>query len=162
MKVIDNFLPSYYFKQLYSSLESGVFPWYYNHGVTQEYEKDHYQFTHVFFDKRTPWNGISSEYYDMWGYCLQKLGVKNLRRLKANLRPKTFFHRKTEYHIDYPNITTAILYMNTCNGWTRFKKGGRVKSVANRIVIFDSNLLHSGVSCTNEQIRMVVNFNYDL
>ena len=55
---------------------------------------------------------------------------------------------------------TAILYINTNNGWTRFKKGARVKSIANRIVIFDSNLEHSGVTCTDEKRRVVMNFNY--
>ncbi len=160
MEVIDNFLPSYYFNQLQSTLESGTFPWYYNPGINMEYEKEHYQFTHVFFDEKSPWNGVASEYYDMWEYCFQKLGVKKLVRLKANLRPRTTFPRRSGYHIDYEDVTTAILYMNTNNGWTTFKKGGRVKSVANRIVVFDSNLLHSGVSCTNEKIRMVVNFNY--
>ena len=52
--------------------------------------------------------------------------------------------------------------MNTCNGWTEFEKGGKVKSVENRIVIFDSNLKHQGVTCTNEQRRVLINFNYEV
>ena len=59
------------------------------------------------------------------------------------------------------NVTTAILYINTNNGYTKFKKGGKVKSVANRVVIFDSNLEHMGYACTNEKRRIVVNFNYE-
>ena len=86
--------------------------------------------------------------------------MKKLTRIKANLNPRTLFNIKAGYHYDYKDIMTAVYYINTNNGWTTFKKGGRVKSVANRIVVFDSNLLHSGVSCTNEKIRMVVNFNY--
>ena len=77
---------------------------------------------------------------------------------------KTIFHRKQPYHIDYtddPPIKTAILYINTNNGWTEFKNGGKVKSVANRMIMFDTTLLHRGVSCTDEKRRIVVNFNWE-
>ena len=60
----------------------------------------------------------------------------------------------------YQHTKTAVFYINTNNGWTEFKKGGKVKSVANRIVIFDSKLEHSGVTCTDENKRVVMNFNY--
>ena len=52
--------------------------------------------------------------------------------------------------------------MNTNNGWTEFKKRGRVKSVANRAVIFDSNLEHRGVTCTDANRRVLINFNYEV
>ena len=55
---------------------------------------------------------------------------------------------------------TAIFYVNTNNGWTEFKKGGKVKSVANRIVIFDSQLYHQGYTCTDQKRRVVMNFNW--
>ena len=42
-----------------------------------------------------------------------------------------------------------------------FKKGGKVKSVANRMVIFNSSLEHTGFSCTDEKIRIVINFNWE-
>ena len=83
-----------------------------------------------------------------------------------NLSPRTFFHRKGGMHIDLTGQSspqkTAIFYVNTNNGWTEFKKGGKVKSVANRIVIFDSNLEHQGVTCTDKKRRVVINFNYDI
>ena len=63
--------------------------------------------------------------------------------------------------MDFPCSTTAILYINTNNGYTKFKKGGKVKSVANRMLIFDSQLEHAGVTCTDALRRVVVNFNYD-
>ena len=78
---------------------------------------------------------------------------------------KTFFHRSSDYHVDLTNgpigQKTAILYINTCNGWTQFKKGGKVKCVENRMVIFDSNLEHTGFSCTDQKRKVVVNFNYE-
>ena len=73
---------------------------------------------------------------------------------------KTFFNKKAGYHIDTLNKKTAILYVNTNNGGTKFKNGKFVKSLENRVVVFDSNMEHTGVTCTNQQRRIVVNFNY--
>ena len=42
-----------------------------------------------------------------------------------------------------------------------FKKSGKiVKSVANRMVIFPSDLEHAGFSCTDKKVRVLINFNY--
>ena len=58
------------------------------------------------------------------------------------------------------NIFTGVFYINTCNGGTKFKNGPKVKSVANRVVIFDTNFEHAAVTCTDKQSRVVVNFNF--
>ena len=73
------------------------------------------------------------------------------------------FHRGCGgYHTDLTGSThTSILYMNTNNGYTKFKKGGKVKSVENRMVIFPSDLEHQGFTCTDNQRRVVINFNFD-
>ena len=52
--------------------------------------------------------------------------------------------------------------MNTNDGYTEFENGHRVESVANRVVIFDSNIKHTGVSCTDEKRRVVINFNGEI
>ena len=58
-----------------------------------------------------------------------------------------------EEYIKFSSLWTA--------GWTQFKKGGKVKCVENRMVIFDSNLEHTGFSCTDQKRKVVVNFNYE-
>ena len=165
-EVIDNFLSDYDFKSLTHILMGNDFPWYWN-GETLPSDDDYhnpndYQFTHRIFDLSD--GGILSDYYSLCDIIQQKLGVRKLSRIKMNLLPQTFFHRKGGMHTDLgglPSIQkTAIFYLNTNNGWTEFKKGGKVKSVANRMVIFDSNLEHTGVSCTDENRRVLVNFNY--
>ena len=159
MEVIDDFLPSYQFKQLQSFLLGDSFPWYYQPTTISTGGPP--QFFHKFYSI----NEINSDFYFILETSLVKIGLKKLIRAKVNLNPRTVFHRKGGWHIDFiddPPITTAILYLNSNNGWTRFKKDGRVKSVANRLVIFDSNQEHSGVTCTDEKCRVVMNFNYDL
>ena len=158
MKIIDDFLPHQEFQLLQLEMMGEAFPWYYSRYTLQAGDKiDYYQFTHCFFNQtKTPVSAFQSLVIPI----VEKLKIRTLYRIKANLNHRTVFHRDTGWHVDWPNITTAVYYVNTNNGWTRFKKGGRVKSVANRIVIFDSDLEHKGVTCTDEKTRVVINLNY--
>ena len=95
-----------------------------------------------------------------------QLNMRSIVNIKANLNPKTSFHRRGGYHTDIirsstrSNVKIALLYVNSNNGWTHIKGYGKVKSVANRMVIFDCNLFHSGYTCTDEKTRVVINFNW--
>ena len=53
-----------------------------------------------------------------------------------------------------------ILPKDLVRGYTKLKKCRKLKSVANRMLIFDSDLEHAVFTCTDEQNRVVVNFNY--
>ena len=57
-------------------------------------------------------------------------------------------------------MTTATYYLNTNNGYTELKTGEKVESVENRMLVFDSNIEHQGVTCTDEKRRVLINFNY--
>tara|TARA_B100000427_G_C15193645_1_gene457092 strand:- start:60 stop:578 length:519 start_codon:yes stop_codon:yes gene_type:complete len=169
IEIIDNFLPDHDFKLLTDVLLGTEFPWYFNDQVVDDgiSKDDRFQFTHCILSAQgldpCPDKEQYSNWYPLFEQLLNKLKVRGLLRIKINLNTKTFEHEKSKYHIDVSNIEgskTAIYYLNTNNGWTRFKKGDKVSSVANRMVIFDSNLEHSGVTCTNEQRRLVVNLNY--
>ena len=170
MRVIDNFLPDYQFKLLSSIILGDEFSWYWNDKILEPEDKYYnpkdYQFTHTFFDRDPPVNGESSIYYELIknSSIFSLLGVNQLYKIKANLNVRTHFHRGGGMHEDFeshPNIkNTAVYYLNTCNGYTKFKKGGKVKSVANRMVIFDSKLYHEGYCCTDQKRRVVMNFNW--
>ena len=168
MEVIDNFLPAYHFRQISNMILGVEFPWYFNDSAVRHGDDSGYQFVHTLYNVSR--GGIISQSYPLFDMVQQKLGVKRLDRIKMNLNPKTVFHRKSGFHTDQRKSAesvpqhqqTAVFYINTNNGWTEFKKGGRVKSVANRIVIFDSNLEHTGVTCTDEKRRVIVNFNYEV
>ena len=90
---------------------------------------------------------------------------KEIFRIKANLLTKTSEIVKNSFHIDIDALDilpwkTGILYMNTNDGYTEFEDGTVVESVANKFVIFPANMKHRGTSCTNEKIRVAINFNY--
>ena len=161
MDVIDSFLEEEEFKNLEDHMMGYYFPWYYMDRESYETETDTFQFQHTFYrGGEYPYN---SEYFDLVKPILRKLEVdeKNLHRIKAILTTKTLTSRFSGYHIDFKDITTSVYYVNTNNGYTEFEKGGKVESVANRIAIFDSNLVHGGYTSTDQKTRVLINFNYE-
>ena len=154
MQVIDNFLSEGEFKNLRDYISSTRFPWYYGLVTT---DSKIAQFVHTFYA-----NDMPTSTYDDVAFLREKLNMSSLVRIKVNLNPKTETLQVHEdaFHIDYPDITTAVFYLNTCDGYTLFEDGTKENSVENRIVIFDSNMRHTGTSCTNEAGRLVMNINY--
>ena len=154
MQVIDNFLSEGEFINLRDYISSTNFPWYYGLVTT---DSKIAQFVHTFYA-----NDMPTPTYDDVAFLREKLNMASLVRIKVNLNPKTETLQVHEdaFHIDYPDITTAVYYLNTCDGYTLFEDGTKVNSVENRIVIFDSNMRHTGTSCTNEAGRLVMNINY--
>ena len=157
LQVIDNFLGDYRFKSLQTIMMGDEFPWYYNSYIISGVGEDgRYQFIHTFLNFQ---KGPSHFYHLMSPFEI----LGKMFRIKSNMIMKTLLPRRSLYHIDeVPGATrTAIYYINTCNGYTKFKKSGRkIKSVANRMVIFDPSLEHASVSQTDEKSRIVINFNY--
>jgi hypothetical protein len=158
--VIDDFLPEEHFRPLKILLTGTDFAWYYNNGINEIDGDDlhDFQFTHVFY---RPFAGVCSSHFNSLLPCFDTLGAETLVRVKANLRPKTEIPVTTKMHIDSTlNCKTAIFYMNTNNGFTALDGGPTVSSKENRMLIFDSNISHTGTSCTDSKIRVVINFNY--
>ena len=156
LRVIDNFLPPYQFKKIQDLMvrKESKFPWYWSDHVVDNGDS-FYQFYHIFYQ-----NG-PTHFFSELNSINSFLKIKKISRIVAVLYPKTVFNRRTGYHIDYPNQITSIFYLNTNNGYTKFKGHGKVKSVENRMVIFDSNLEHQGVTCTDKKRRVIINFNYE-
>ena len=155
--VIDNFLSDYEFKSFQSLMMANDFPWFYTDGIYADNEPRRFQFIHMFYER---FGENQSPKYMWLEPILKKLNMKELVRVKANLTTRTLFPRGGGYHTDFTDMKTSIFYINTCNGGTKFKGNAKVKSVANRLVTFDSNIEHQGVTTTDQKRRVVVNINY--
>ena len=165
MKIIDNFLPTQEFNHLSGIILSDYFPWYWNDNKTIKGD-GYYQFTHTIFGGYA--EGINSKFYADFNPILHRLNAHRLGRVKLNLNHKTTFRRNFGWHTDgmvnknfelhFPK--TAIFYFNTNNGFTKIKGCGKIKCSANRMVIFDTNLLHTGFSCTDQKRRVIMNCNF--
>jgi hypothetical protein len=158
-KVIDNFLEKNLFNELKEILFSNKVAWFLLDSMTKN-EKDSYFFNHCFYNH----NKINSIFFDPFIVpILDKLECKSLIEARANLifkKEKQYF---SSFHIDRPfKCTTAILYLNSNNGYTILDEKEKIKidCVENRMLIFDSDISHCGVSQTDEEKRLVINFNY--
>ena len=158
IQIIDNFLPEEEFAFIQSFIMGGEFKWFYVDGRTTS-DDGLYIMVHIFFQ---PDVGPNSEHLDMWNTFMNKLEAKKCERIKANLTFKTSTIEPAFFHYDFEDMKTAVFYINTNNGYTEFESGVRVKSVANRVCIFDSNLKHRGTTHSEGgHQRVVVNFNYE-
>ena len=159
--VLDNFIDEEIFRVIQDHMCGEDFEWFYNDCVNVDGDGN-FQFIHVFFHYER--GGVTSKFYPLIEPILYKLGVKKLLRVKANLNTREMYNRTYGMHIDYSDVRTAVFYLNTNNGGTIFtlKNGSQkiVESVENRVAIFDSNTQHSGISCTDEKKRVVLNINY--
>ena len=160
IRITDNFLPEKQFQELRSVMTGLFFPWYYNPFVVSDHDLNDVnisQFTHRFFTGR---EGSESAGYKLMKPIIEKLNVKAIVRIKANLLVKTEKIIEHTLHRDFNNNRTAIYYINTNNGYTKFANGQKVNSIENRLIDFNSNFMHTGTTCTDQKCRIVLNINY--
>ena len=162
MQIIDDFLSPSDFELTQHFFFSEEFPWYFCNTIAGPNNSglDQYQFTHTFFSLAKP---FQSNYSNFLQPLLTKLNAKYILRIKANLRPRTANAVVSPYHTDMQlNQQTAIFYLNTNNGYTKFQDNDYpdVHSVANRLLTFYGGLKHAGTSCTDQNTRIVLNINY--
>ena len=158
-KIIDNFLSEEeYLKIKYMMLDDWRnFPWFYTPSVASENDNDIY-FVHTFQEKELD---LESPYLHKLHSILKKMNIDDLWRVKGNLFPNQNKFIEHDAHIDYDEPhQAAIYYINTNNGYTKLKDGTKVDSVANRLLLFNGSEYHSSTNCTNDKIRVNINFNY--
>ena len=173
IQVIDNLLNPKQHKDIKNMmLKDGLLPWKYNDRKVSmgEDEVSNYQFTHLFYSFHSvtgTTRHIVSQQIDVVRPLLDKIGFVALHRVKANLEPVKPKRYKSEWHYDVAInnkpctfMTTAIYYVNTCDGYTEFDDGTKVDCIANRLVRFSSDIKHRGVSQLNSKVKCVINLNY--
>ena len=160
IEIIDNFLDKQSFQIIKNTMVTADFPWFYSDKKTAAYTfDDNFQFVHNFYLN----NSVNSNYMPIINPIVDKLNPLSLVKIKANLTIKTKEIIDYGYHTDYTTdskLYTAVYYVNNNNGHTKFENGPTVESKENRMVIFDSQLRHSGTSCTDERLRLLINFNF--
>ena len=165
VKIIDNYLEAsehHNIEELMASLTSCTnFPWVIGTILDEKDLKcdpdNNVQLCHTFYDFGRPISEVP-----ILDPFIKKLDPFALRRIKANCNLKTKEIVEHGYHVDFlhKNLTTAVYYVNSNNGYTKFEDGTKVDSVANRLAIFPSTMFHSGSTCTDKDMRVVINFNY--
>ena len=190
IKIIDNFLTKSYHNNILEFLTSPNFEWgYYDciSGPSGQGPMDHprpphfneYGFSQLFWSSQ---NGPIKEFSPFLSPLLfQILDVTDcdfILRARADMvtwSKENFIHyAHTDFNV--PNIA-SVFYVNESDGDTIFynikpgdvpkdkdlknlKEYDRVTPKANRLVIFDGDLLHTGCSPTKHKNRILINSNY--
>jgi len=159
-KIIDNFLEKENFQFLQKVLFSEDTPWFYKDAFTiPRKNTEHAFYNHCIYSLKQP----QSKLFDYMNVFIEKLKIVAIDEIRVNSMYVQKDHYESEWHIDRPfKCKTGIFYLNTCNGYTLLKTNSETKidSLENRMLIFDSQIEHKGVSQTDTRRRMVINFNY--
>jgi hypothetical protein len=162
IKIYNNFLKKETFEPLKEILTGPYFPWFFNNRVVEnKIEIKNFQFIHTFFAD----NIEKSPFMSLLTPILNKIKPITIVRIKANLLTHTEKKIEHGFHKDFNStknkkITTGIFYINTNNGYTKFKNNKKIESKENTFIEFNSNKMHTGSSCTDEKKKIVLNFNY--
>jgi hypothetical protein len=165
MLVLDNYLDRTLFLSIRAALQAASFPWEKSQILSDQAAAhlapgDNLQYVHGFY-LRKPGMLIRSEKLAILAPLLEQLKPLSLIKVKVNRTTRKDRHIEYGLHVDTRRrgATTAIFYLNSNNGYTRFGNGEQVVSVENRLVLFDAGTLHTGASCTDADDRMVLNIN---
>jgi len=164
IKVENNFLSQEKFVEIQNFCMGKELLWQYSDNIDNKNDVEKFQFVHMFYENYQP----QSQSMNVLTPILELLRPAAIYRIKSNLLTKTSTIIENKFHVDMGVLpeerqkqwTTSIFYMNTNNGYTKFENGTKMNSVANRMITFPSNMKHKGTSCTDEKVRVVINFNY--
>ena len=163
--ICTNVLDQKTFDLLQQQLTSDRFAWFYNDHVVDTKdmmteEKYQIQFVHWFHQNSTV--VTSQENWQLLFPIFEVLQPYSFIRVKANNIPINDNQVVHGFHTDttVPLSWTAIFYVNTNNGFTEFSDGTKITSQANSMIVFPSNMKHSGSTCTDERSRINININF--
>ena len=157
-EVIDNFLDKEYFDSLVTFFINEM-PWFFSEEISKEnvVEDNLFYMRHNIYEDCVP----KSVVFDKMHPLLKKLEANHLLRIKANLYPSSETLQEHPMHTDFDySHLTALLSLNTCDGYTKLKDGTKINSVANRVLLFDASEEHCSTTTTNDLARFNININY--
>ena len=163
-KLIDNFLDQDEYTKIKSFLEQESTPWFFRKSDTyipgKKSKNGFFSFCAYNF-----WRPDNLNFYNLTLPILTKLNCFVPIQIRANLSLRDKDSIESSWHTDHDCVlgTTAILYFNTCNAKTLLKINDKIISInskENRLLKFNSSVLHKLVYHTDVHKRIVINFNY--
>ena len=125
-------------------------------------EKYNHQFVHFLYAEYKPRSRFAD---DILTQFIKQLSPRSILRAKVNFNPCTENIIEHAFHHDYepdeyPDMKTALFYINDNDGYTLFEDRTKIETIKNRCVIMKENILHTGTNCTNDHGRIVLAINY--
>lgn len=191
MKIIENFLPQWYFETLKDNiLNNEDVKWIFvskniageDSGYVTELPKakSNIGFSHVFFTYIPPLTEVKTDMYPMFEPLLAKieedydLKINMLHRIRAVITPQA---KEEGIHLPHTDEATPhytfLYYLNDCDGDTIFFNEynptenknltveKRITPKANTGILFDGLHLHSSSVPVETEYRATLNINFD-
>ena len=157
-KTIKNFLSTDSFEEIKNTITNQDFPWRRRDHMAGENDKMY--FTYNFYNGMEVSSGLYKPHILP---ILQKLEAVAPIEVRANMSISELYE-VSGWHRDYKlKCKSSILYLNSCDGGTELKINDEtvfIKSEANKMLIFDADVLHRGITSKREPVRYIINFNY--
>ena len=157
--VIDNLIDERSFSNIQNTIfNPESFPWFINHSITGNSEDKEYYLTHMLYVDYKP----NSPMFDLFLPVIEKINPLAIIRVKANWYPPTDKIVEHQYHQDRNfDHCGAVFYLNTNNGKTIFDDGTEIKSVENRLLLFNPYQPHKSTTCSDNSMgRYNINMNF--
>ena len=168
MKIIDNFMPTDWWESVHKVLTGHMFSWFLNKHTSYD-EDEYYQMVHNYKNNDTVSNWfvmvqpMIGEFQRQTSY-----EIEDLNRMKSNLLFNRIISEEQKQKIIHqdmiePNYVSLIYYVKDSDGDTILYKEDkktelmRVQPKANRAVIFDSRIWHTGELPVKNQTRIIIN-----
>jgi hypothetical protein len=161
-KITKNFLPTDLFEELKNCItEDKDFPWRKREHMVKDTD-DALYFNYCFYNNM---ESQSVKYREWIIPILEKLDAAAPIQVECRFSISELY-KTSSWHCDYDYsfpCKTAILYLNDCDGGTELKIDNKiifVKADANKMLVFDSPIMHRGITSKDVPIRYIINFNY--
>ena len=157
-KIYDNFFDKDYFSQLQEVITGRDIPWTYVKRINDKHVQNDYE---CYFEHIVYFHEPKSHAYGFLQPLYHLLDIKSLIQIKFNCYPskeKLIVHAPhSDANFDHKG---ALIYVNTCDGFTKLHNGDEINSIENRVLKFNPVLIHSSTNCTNAKARFTININY--
>ena len=160
-KIIDNFLSKEFYDFISNELKDLKTPWYFQENDVPGVKNNGF-FSFCYYNNFRPMHNMFDSHITP---ILNRLDVKSCIQVRANLVFRDIDTIECPYHNDNDCLysTTAIFYLTNCNAQTILKINDKevcIDSVENRMLLFDTNILHKVKYQTDVHKRYVINFNF--
>jgi hypothetical protein len=165
INVINNFIDNDVFYKFSKIIfDSDEFPWYFkkkNHPI-----KNYIQLKHTLIRNNNKEKTLCSPFVTLLlSEILKKLKAQKVYFAEITLRTRTdkIVELPPKINPDMNNQTlTAILFLNTNNGYTHVTGTDKIESIENRVIIFPTYTSYFQTTTSNENFRAVLTIEYDV
>ena len=180
LRIIDDFLEAEDFARLYKHITSEEFPWYYQDNISlvlpDNTTMNKFGFNHLVFEEGQDIQEINTLLLRLINEIMHNIEQSKLLRCRLDMTINRNSTEPLEAHVDFtiPHITTIFYLMNSDGNTILYDRSydgveltnedltteHEIEPKANRLLIFDGLLWHTGhTPCYNNR-RILINTNF--